>query len=199
VFSGQRLVVCCLARGHGEAHRRYRYKGAAHQITWKRETDMTKKTKQDDDTEWLPQQEITLRTGMSASWVHAQGAKGTVRRSKSGTWKGRPVYVYAYADVVREADSGKLQAHRREMAGQTAAAAPPSLPPTIAGVPTDLFGVAMPSAPPPAPSTEPVRAAIAALGHEKLDKFAAWLRDGWSSGYITQEQARAMLVAKAKL
>lgn len=75
---------------------------------------MTTKSKKpdDDDTEWLPQAEVTLRTGCSASWVHAQGAKGTVRRRKSGTWKGRPVYAYAYADIVREADNDKLRAHQ---------------------------------------------------------------------------------------
>lgn len=137
---------------------------------------------EDDDTEWLPQAKITELTGMSASWVHAQGAKGTVRRREAGKWHGRPKYEYAYSDVIREADSEKVRVHQ-EGAKLVAKATPPQPAPR----PLDP----MPVTP---PGWHPAPASAASV-----DGLLAWLRDGVQLGHITREQAREWLAERVKL
>jgi hypothetical protein len=140
--------------------------------------------KQDNDTEWFTQAQITERTGMSASWVYAQGVNGTVRRRETGIWKGRPTYEFAYVDVIREADHQKVKGY------QAALAPTPTPTPTVE--PAVLGGLSGGSrrAPYAASSCPPV---------VDLDKMCAWLREGTLRGYITTVDAATTLLKKAKL
>lgn len=138
--------------------------------------------KKQEETEWLSQPEITKRTGYQSSWVHAKGAQNVVRRRQSGKFKGRPIYEYAYMDIIREADIEKVQAHQAAAIAVAKDSVPEVMPPM-----------------PPSPKTTVVNAAITGPPQTGLERLAAWLREGVSCNYITTESARALLATKAKL
>ena len=151
--------------------------------------------KDDDETEWYPQVKVTELTGCSASWVHAQGAKGTVRRREGSKWKGRPVYEYAYADVIREAGGAKVIAHRRAVAGEPRATPAVTATGAAAGVAAAAAIEAAVSEHRPDVKLPAIEWRVAV----DLDSFVAWLREGLRLDHVTQDQARVMLVEKVKL